>query len=414
MRHVCGRRTCFSLVLSRISLNFKQFFTCANKGCNASIVGTVGLTVLAAALALAACAGLAGEEASVSVHTAPAPSSAERYCAWFGDASGEVLYFGQAAFWSAFRAPGGTPTSDLDREGPALIGRFDLRREQLLAPLDVSVGGDRSGVWDVLAHPNGRIYFTTYFESAGYADLRTGGMRRLQGLGPGLNELAPGPQHSILISRYGPTPGGGPSGSILVVDLDGRLLAEHPLEAPAGFAVLPKTVAFDPSRGEIWVTTDLLPEVPIENRDPGAARHDARVLDTAGKEKRRITEPEIQFVAFRGDGTGYRAELDGRDLRLRAVPAKAPHPDSEWIVSLDDAFPAQLDFVQDIQPLPDNRAVVTRWSGWVHVVEPPGRVRSVRLPSPAPGGLYYSGVLAGDRLCATYCADVSVVCRDAP
>jgi hypothetical protein len=399
--------------------------------------------VVAGALLLAACAGLADGEASVSIHTAPAPSSAERYCAWFGDVGGGILYFGQAAFWSASRAPGGTPTSDLDREGPALIGRFDLRRQQLLPPLDVSAGGDRSGVWDVLAHPNGRIYFTTYFESAGYADLRTGELRRLQALGPGLNELAPGPRGSILISRYGAAPGAAPSGSILLVDLDGRLLAEHPLEAPAGFAALPKTVAFDPSRAEIWVTTDLLPEEPTEQWEPetehpgprsakqqpearnresrspnqnghGAIRHDARVLDTSGEEKRRITEPEIQFVAFRRDGTGYRAELDGRDLRLRAVPAKAPHPDPGWLVSLDDAFPAQLDFVQDIHLLPDGRAVVTRWSGWIHVVEPPGRVRSVRLPTPASGGLYYSGVLAGDRLCATYCADVSVVCRDAP
>jgi hypothetical protein len=370
--------------------------------------------VVAGALLLAACAGLADGEASVSIHTAPAPSSAERYCAWFGDVGGGILYFGQAAFWSA-----------------------------LLPPLDVSAGGDRSGVWDVLAHPNGRIYFTTYFESAGYADLRTGELRRLQALGPGLNELAPGPRGSILISRYGAAPGAAPSGSILLVDLDGRLLAEHPLQAPAGFAALPKTVGFDPSRAEIWVTTDLLPEEPTEQREPeaehpgprsaeqqpgagnreprspnqnghGAIRHDARVLDTSGEEKRRIAEPEIQFVAFRRDGTGYRAELDGRDLRLRAVPAKAPHPDPGWFVSLDDAFPAQLDFVQDIHLLPDGRAVVTRWSGWIHVVEPPGRVRSVRLPTPASGGLYYSGVLAGDRLCATYCADVSVVCRDAP
>jgi hypothetical protein len=372
------------------------------------MVCRVRRVMVAGALVLAACAGLAGEEASVSVHSAPAPSSAERYCAWFGDVGGGILYFGQAAFWSTSRAPGGTPTSDLDREGPALIGRFDLRQQRLLTPLDVSAGGDRSGVWDVLVHPNGRIYFTTYFESAGYADLQTGGVRRLQGLGPGLNELAPGPQGSILISRYRAAPGGGPSGSIVVVDPDGRLLAEHPLEAPAGFAAMPKTVAFDTSRGEIWVTTDLLPQ------GDGAIRHDTRVLDTAGEEKRRIAEPEIQFVAFRGDGTGYRAELHGRDLRLRAVPAETPHPDPGWLVSLDDAFPAQFDFVQDIYLLPDGRAVVTRWSGWVHVVESSGQVRSVRLPTLAPGGLYYTGVLAGERLCATYCADVSVVCRDAP
>jgi hypothetical protein len=389
-------------------VNLKHFSTSANKGCGAAMVCGVRSVMVAGALLLAACAGPVGEEGSVSVHTAPAPSSTERYCAWFGDVGGGILYFGQAAFWPAARAPGGTATSDLDREGPVLIGRFDLRQQRLLTPLEVGSPGDRSGVWDVLAHPNGRIYFTTYFESAGYADLKTGAVRRLQGLGPGLNELAPGPLGSILISRYSAAPGDEPSGSIAIVEPDGRLLAELPLDAPPGFAAMPKTVAFDTSRGEIWVTTDLLPE------GDGIVRHDTRVLDTAGAEKRRIEEPEIQFVAFRGDGTGYRAEVEGHDLRLRAVPAETPHPDPGWLVSLDDDFPTPFDFVQDIYLHPDGRTVVTRWSGWVHVVESSGQVRSVRLPTLAPGGLYYTGVLAGKRLCATCCADVSVVCRDAP
>jgi hypothetical protein len=41
-------------------------------------------------------------------------------------------------------------------------------------------------------------------------------------------------------------------------------------------------------------------------------------------------------------------------------------------------------------------------------------VRSVSLPRLDPAGLYYTAVLHGDRLCATYCADVTVVCVDAP
>jgi len=78
------------------------------------------------------------------------------------------------------------------------------------------------------------------------------------------------------------------------------------------------------------------------------------------------------------------------------------------------AFPVELDFVQDIQPAADGRVVVTRWSGRVHVADARGRVRSVQLPRLDPDGLYYTAVLHGDRLCATYCADVTVVCVNAP
>ena len=81
---------------------------------------------------------------------------------------------------------------------------------------------------------------------------------------------------------------------------------------------------------------------------------------------------------------------------------------------LDEAFPGEVDFVQDLKHAPDGRIVLTRWSGVVHVVEPSGRVATTRLPKLDPQGLYYTGVLRGDRLCATHCADVTVVCIDAP
>ncbi|MDH3211090.1 MAG: hypothetical protein OEM05_01270 [Myxococcales bacterium] len=347
-------------------------------------------------LLAAACAGF-------GVHTAPPPSAAERYCAWYGDARGGTLYFGQAAFWSAFHGPGAGPRADLARAGPAMIGRFNLARERLLEPLDVSAGGDRSGIWDVLAHDNGRLYFTSYFESAGWVDPATGVTRRLASLGPGLNELAHGPNGTLLASRYVE------AGSVVHFGAEGTLLAEHPLRAPPGFAALPKTVAFDPSRGEIWVTTDLLPAAA-----GSAARHDAYVLDAAGRELRRIETPEIQFVAFAEDGTGYRAEVESRRLALRIVPPAPADADGGRLVPLDDDFPTQLDFVQDIQMHPDGRAVVARWSGRVHVVGPELRVRSLRLPALEPGGLYYTAALSDGRVCATYCAGVTVVCRDLP
>jgi hypothetical protein len=296
-----------------------------------------------------------------------------------------VLYFGQSAFWQALRAGGGRPDADLDRVGPQPIGRFDLRRERFLEPLELGVGTDRTGVWDVLAHPNGRIYYTTYFEAAGWVDPESGRRQRLPALGYGLNELAPGPDGNLLASRYA-TPDG--DGGVAVLDPRGQLVTEYRLEPRAGYTIGPKTVAFDPARGEIWVTSDLLPAAG----DP--PRHDAYLLDRNGREKRRIEQPEIQFVA--------------------SPAAPGPSPEAGRRIRLDDAFAAEYDFVQDIQPARDGRVVVTRWSGWVHVIDAAGEARAVRLPTPEPEGLYYTAVLEGGRICATYCAGVTVVCRDAP
>jgi hypothetical protein len=348
----------------------------------------------------------AGERGLV-VATAPPPSELERYCAWYGTRHGATLYFGQAAFWSAFRGQGGDPRADLLREGPLPIGRFDLETETLLAPLRVDRPGGRSGVWDVLVSPSGSVFFTTFFEEAGRVDPGSGEVRHLEQLGAGLNELAPGPDGGVLASRYGPGDGSDGDGGLVVFDADGALLAEWPIRESPGHQVAPKTPAWDPLRGEFWVTTDVLPT-------PGGAgptRHPTFVLDPHGRQLRRIGSPEIQFVAFGSDGTGYRAVVSGTRLRLEIAPASgAP----ETILDLDAAFPGEFDFVQDIQPGPDGRVVVTRWSGRVHVADARGRVRSVQLPRLDPDGLYYTAVLHGDRLCATYCADVTVVCVNAP
>jgi hypothetical protein len=313
-----------------------------------------------------------------------------------------VLYFGQAPFWSALRARGGDPTADLTVAGPQLVGRFDLRHRELLAPLDVTAPGARSGVWDVHAHPNGRVYYTTYFEAMGWVDPATGEVRRLDHLGTGLNEIAPGPEGTLLVSRYASAAGGG--GSVLVITPEGEPVAEHQLAPPPGFQVAPKTVAFDPVRQEIWVTTDLLAEEGEE------VRHDAYVIAPDGREKRRIEGPELHFVAFGADGSGFRAEVEGSRLWLQTHPAQGVGERR----LLDDSFASDFDFVQDLHVGADGRAVLTRWSGFVHVVEAGGAVRTLRLPALEPGGLYYSSALAGERVCATYCAGVTVVCQRLP
>lgn len=332
------------------------------------------------------------------------PSQHERYCAWYGDASLGVLYFGQSAFWSTFRRAGGDPSADLQTAGPQWIGRFDLHKLELLPALDVSAAGARSGVWDVLAHANGHVYYTTYFESMGRVEVATGKVERFDHLGPGLNEIAAGPDGGLLISRYAAEDG--QSGSVVVISPDGVLLAEHLLPSRPGERVLPKTVAFDPVRREIWVTTDRLFD------DGRPDRHDALVLGVDGRLKRRITDPEVHFVVFDDAGTGYRALVDGTRLRLAIAPAEGP----ERQLVLDENFAPDLDFVQDIQIDPNGRAIVTRWSGFVHLVDPSSGgdlLRTLRLPALESGGLYYTAVpsQSDPQICATYCAGVTVVCR---
>jgi hypothetical protein len=57
---------------------------------------------------------------------------------------------------------------------------------------------------------------------------------------------------------------------------------------------------------------------------------------------------------------------------------------------------------------------VTRWSGRVHVVDAAGAVTDLDLPRTGAGELYYTATRVGDRVCATRCGRVEVVCRDMP
>ncbi len=408
----------------------------AESGIHASRARAAGIAnpvafagALAAALALAASGcraptpGAPGPAGGLRVHTAPAPSDAERYCAWYGARRGDRLYFGEAPFWWAMREAGGEPAADLERAGPQRVGRFDLARERLLPPLDVGAangGAGRSGVWDVFADAAGTLWFTTFFERAGAVELATGRVWPLD-LGRALNELAPGPDGALLATRYGSgeeaAAGAEPAsgdGEVIAIGPDGGVRARWSLPAPPGYRVAPKTPAWDAARGELWVTTDLLPDGswPSGAGADAPIRHDAYRLAADGRLLERVAEPEIQFVAAAADGTLYAAEVSGRALALRVRPP--PGAGGERVVALDAAFPVEVDFVQDLQIADDGRVALTRWSGVVHVLEPGGATHEVRLPRLDPDGLYYTAVLHGGRLCATHCADVSVVCVDAP
>ena len=335
----------------------------------------------------------------------PPPSRQEAWCAWFGDVGGETLYFGVSAFWGAFRASGGDPRADLQIAGPRQIGRFDLERESFREPLAAGPGDAPGGVWDVLVHPDGHVWFTTFFGLGGRVDPQSGRVRPLAEAGLALNELALGPGDRVVASRYLADAEG--RSEVLLLARDGTPLRRLSLRAPSGLAVAAKSVAWDPVRDEIWVNTDLL------DSQGQAVGHDARVLDAEGHERLRIATPEIQFMAFSGEGTGWLAEREAGRLWLRILPAQPTG--SAWPrghrVLLDPAF-ASTDFVQEIRPAPDGSALLTRWSGRVHRVWSDGRIRSFQLPRDG-GELYYTGVLHEGRLCATRCGSVDVVCRNA-
>lgn len=375
------------------------------------------------------------ERPEIRVYTASVPASdgGERYCAWYGDAANGVLYFGEAAFWSSYRAAGHDPRADLAAAGPRRIGRFDLDTRSFLEPLETGPRADgrpaRSGVWDVLRLGD-RVWFTSYFEEAGWVDLESGAVTRLPD-SRYWNELALGPavedtqgfstrtRDWLLVSRYADADAGG--GAVLVVAPDGHVAATLALRAgpgaPAGTSLAPKTPAWDPVAREIWVTTDRLP-LPAGGEEGGSLAHPTVVLDLEGQERRRYGTPadpiEIQFVRFDRAGLGYlavsrqgRLELlvlrPGQDrVRLDAAPAFV----------LDEHFAPELDFAQDIQLAPDGSAIVTQWSGRVHEVSPTlGRVRSWTLPR-GQDALYYTAVAddADGSICATRCGDVQVVC----
>jgi hypothetical protein len=360
------------------------------------------------------------ESATPIVVEAPSPSLHESYCAWYGDARRGVLYFGESPFWAAMRAAGGDPTADLRISGLQQIGRMDLDRLMLLAPLEASgpLGSPaRSSVWDVLAHPNGRVYFTTFFETSGVTDPQTGETWRFDGLGLGLNELFLGPGGSVLATRYGGP--AGEAGSVVWFRPDGELIAEHALSSAPGIVPAAKSVAYDPSRGQIWVNTDLLAA------DRSLVGHDVRVLNANGRELARWSEPEVEFMTFDAHGNGYLVERSGSRLLLRIVPPGVPGssavPRQEGrVLLLDDDFPS-VDFAQDVKPADDpadRRLVVTRWSGRIHVVDPwaddAHAVRTLDLPRSSRDALFYTGILRGGRVCATECGSIRVVCGSAP
>lgn len=391
---------------------FQMFARFATSWRRAARCGTPWWLVPLAAVALA-CASPGPPPPRI--HTLPQPpGSPEHYCAWYGEARGPTLYVGISAFWSSSARHAGDATADLQVPGPQWVGRFDLASERWLEPLRTSEEPRPGGTWDVLPRPDGRVAFTTFFGSAGRV-APDGTVERFEAAGTGLAEIAPGPGEGLVAARYRE------EGGAVVLSDAGEPVAwlASPRPAPA------KSAVWDAGRGWVWILAD-------RPQGSGWPQHPAWAVDLEGRPRIALAgpepHPELQFARFDARGAGHLALVQDDRLVLRPVaPGEpldlrdlSPLTTAPPAILLDDAFAASHDFVQDLQLGPDGRLVVTRWSGIVHVVSPGGEVRTRRLPRGDGTGpdLYYTGVLVPatrdrpERLCATRCRSIEVVCSD--
>ncbi len=335
-------------------------------------------------------------------------SAEERYSAWFADEYQGVLYFGLSPFWTELRAHRGDATADLLEPGAHLIGRFELDREIFLPPLLVRKPGpdSRSSVWDVLAHPNGWIYYTTYFEEMGRVRPGMGDVEHFDAVGTGLNEIALGPDGNLYVTRYGAGVGSaGDSaegdGAVVVISPDGALLRERSLHARDGAVTAPKSVAVDPLNGDVWTNADV---VAPSGKVTFATFHldaDLRVLEQA-------TAPELMFVAFDRAGRGFFVEdREGR------VELRVTHRGTE-LARLDLGPRAPADFAQDVHFGAGGVAAIAFWSGRIELVrEEDGVYRHARVtlekPPECADGLFYSAFAASHAVYATLYCDAAIV-----
>jgi hypothetical protein len=334
----------------------------------------------------------------------------ERYSAWFGDERDGVIYFGLSPFWTALRQTG-DPAGDMRVPSAHLIGRFDWRLERFLSPLVAREAGDdsRSSVWDVLAHPNGWVYYTTYFEEMGRVQPQTGAVERFDSLGQGLDELALARDGSIYATSYGSGVTAGKAtrdGGIAVISPEGSLLRRVTLHARDGAVTAPKSLAVDPSSGEVWANADV---IAADGKVSFASFHLARDLSLL---EQTSAPPELLFVSFDALGRGFFVWDRGGRLELEVTRA------GEQLARLDLGPRAPADFAQDIHVAADGAVAIAFWSGRVELVrESAGHFASVRtdlsFPADCTGGsdpaLLYSAFATPRAIFATLYCDATVL-----
>jgi hypothetical protein len=329
----------------------------------------------------------------------------ERYSAWFADERDGVIYFGLSPFWSEMRAHGGDPAADMLEPSAHAIGRFDTERDEFLAPLIARKPGDdsHSSVWDVLAHPNGWIYYTTYFEEMGRVRPGFGQAEHFDDLGPGLNEIALGPDQNLYVTRYG---AGRNDGGVAVISPEGLRVREVALHARSGGQTAPKSIAVDPHSGDVWVNADV---VAPDKSVSFAAFHlapDLHVLE------RLDPALELQFMAFDATGRGFFVEDRAGRLELRVTR------DGAELLRVDLGPRAPHDFAQDIHFAPDGTAAIVFWSGRVDLVrQHDGNFEHAEIQLERPeqctgegeNALFYSAFVIRGSVYATLYCDAAIV-----
>jgi len=360
------------------------------------------IAALALALALCACTG------PKLFRTAVVGFGSERYSAWFGDERAGVIYFGLSPFWSALRAHG-EPTADLDEPSAHLIGRFDTEREKFLPPLVATQPGpdSRSSVWDVLAHPNGWVYYTTYFEEMGRVRPGLGDVEYFKALGTGLNEIALGPDQNLYVTRYSGAAHAKASrdGSVVEISPEGALLREQTLSARPDAVTAPKSLAVDPLSGEVWVNADVI------GRDGAVTFATFHLAPDLTVKEKHAGSPELLFVSFDGDGRGFFVEDRAGELWLRVVR------EGKAVDELDLGPRAPADFAQDIHFAANGAAAIAFWSGRVELVrQTPSGLQHAALQldkppecaGPGQNAVFYSAFLGARSVYATLYCDAAI------
>jgi hypothetical protein len=328
------------------------------------------------------------------IATADSPSRNETYCALRARPDGDQLYFAIAA--------GRDSKIDLQRAGPTLLGRFDLARERMLAPIDVGRVGDRAGTRDLLVRDGGDVFFTTDAERPGLVSVDSGRVRRFGGLPGEYSAIVRGPDHDSLLAGFDRE---AEELAVLRLGAEGRLLAEYRIDVTGLGVAGIRSLVYEPLRGETWILAELAdaPQMRL-----------LIALDTHGRVLWRVSA-EIDHLRSTAGGLRW-IEVRGRRLALASLESDASvtPPEASERTLLDSRFAAGLDSVEDLWISSNGESVVTRRSGWVHIVSPSGGVARARMPHvEAPGG-YVSTVKWGGRLCATYCGGITVACRSAP
>jgi hypothetical protein len=173
----------------------------------------------------------------------------------------------------------------------------------------------------------------------------------------------------------------------------------------------PKSLAVDPTSGEIWLNTDTF-------WGDGSVLHETLRLAPDGRVlSREVAPPELHFIRFAAGGRGYFAESLNAAFRLRITTGERELA----VIPLGPRNP--LDFVQDIHFTARGDTLLAFWSGRVTVIRQEGSAfrsldlllsRPKRCVPPEGRSLLYSAVAFGEKIYATLYCGASILSAPIP